>query len=58
MVLPIFSKVLKRKSPPSTLMMCEDTMKVMQKMKHHCPQDKETLSSEETEEFTLASHLA
>jgi hypothetical protein len=62
MVLPIFSKSSKKKfhfkstsSPPSILMKCEDTMKVMQNMKHHCPQDKKTHWDEETEEFTPTS---
>jgi hypothetical protein len=27
----------------------------IRKLKHHCPQGVETLSNEETEEFTLAS---
>jgi hypothetical protein len=33
----------------------EDAMKVLWKRKNHCPQDLETLSDEEIEEFTLAS---
>jgi hypothetical protein len=33
----------------------EEAMKIVQKLKHHCPQDVETLSNEETEEFTPAS---
>jgi hypothetical protein len=33
----------------------EDTMKIVLKLKHHCPQGLETLSKEETEESTLAS---
>ena len=36
-------------------MKCEDTMKVMQNMKHHCPQDNKTHWDEETEEFTPTS---
>jgi hypothetical protein len=27
----------------------EETMKIIRKLKHHCPQDLETLSDEETE---------
>jgi hypothetical protein len=30
----------------------EEAMKVIQKMKRHCPQDWETISDEETEEFS------
>jgi hypothetical protein len=30
-------------------------MKIVRKLKHHCPQGVETLSDEETEEFTPAS---
>jgi hypothetical protein len=30
-------------------------MKTIQKLKHHCPQSVETLSDEDTEEFTAAS---
>jgi hypothetical protein len=30
-------------------------MKTIQKLKRHCPQDVETLSNEETEEFTPTS---
>jgi hypothetical protein len=33
----------------------EEAMKTIQKLKHHCPQDMETLSNEETKEFTPAS---
>jgi hypothetical protein len=33
----------------------EEAMKIIWKLKHHCPQDLETLSNEETEEFTPAS---
>jgi uncharacterized HAD superfamily protein len=33
----------------------EEAMKTIQKLKCHCPQSVETLSKEETEEFTLAS---
>jgi hypothetical protein len=33
----------------------EDAMKTIQKLKRHYPQGMETLSNEETEEFTLAS---
>jgi uncharacterized HAD superfamily protein len=33
----------------------EEAMKIIQKLKRRCPQDLETLSKEETEEFTLAS---
>jgi hypothetical protein len=33
----------------------EQAMKTIQKLKHHYPQGVETLSNEETEEFTLAS---
>jgi uncharacterized HAD superfamily protein len=33
----------------------EEAMKIIQKLKHHCPQDVETFSEEETEEFTPAS---
>jgi hypothetical protein len=40
---------------PSTSMKYEDAMKVLWKRKNHCPQDLETLSDEEMEEFTLAS---
>jgi gas vesicle protein len=34
---------------------CEEAMMTIQKLKHHYPQDVETLSNEETEEFTPAS---
>jgi hypothetical protein len=30
----------------------EEAMKIIRKMKHHCPQDLETLSDEQTEEFS------
>jgi hypothetical protein len=30
-------------------------MNIVRKLKHHCPQDMETLFNEETEEFTPAS---
>jgi hypothetical protein len=33
----------------------EEAMKTIRKMKHHCPQDWETLSDEETKEFSLHS---
>jgi hypothetical protein len=33
----------------------EEAMKTILKLKHHYPQGVETLSNEETEEFTLAS---
>jgi uncharacterized HAD superfamily protein len=33
----------------------KETMKIIQKLKLHCPQGIETLSEEETEEFTPAS---
>jgi hypothetical protein len=33
----------------------EEAMKTIQKLKRHYPQDMETLSDEETEDFTLAS---
>jgi hypothetical protein len=33
----------------------EEAMKTIQKLKRHYPQGMETLSNEETEEFTLAS---
>jgi uncharacterized HAD superfamily protein len=33
----------------------EEAMKTIQKLKHHCPQGMETLSDEETKEFTPAS---
>jgi hypothetical protein len=33
----------------------EEAMKTISKLKHHYPQGVETLSNEETEEFTLAS---
>jgi hypothetical protein len=33
----------------------EEAMKNIRKMKHHCPQDWETHSDEETEEFSLHS---
>jgi hypothetical protein len=33
----------------------EESMKTIRKLKHHYPQDVETHSDEETEEFTLAS---
>jgi hypothetical protein len=33
----------------------EEAMKIIRKLKLHCPQDVETLSNEATEEFTLAS---
>jgi hypothetical protein len=33
----------------------EKAMKIVRRLKHHCPQDMETLSKEETEEFTPAS---
>jgi hypothetical protein len=33
----------------------EDAMKTIQKLKRHYPQGMETLSNEETKEFTLAS---
>jgi hypothetical protein len=32
----------------------EEAMKTIRKLKRHCPQDVETLSNEETEEFTPA----
>jgi hypothetical protein len=35
----------------------EDTMKVMQKMKHHCPEDWKTHSDEEMEESLQLHHL-
>jgi hypothetical protein len=33
----------------------EEAMKIIQKLKHHCPQGMETLSEEETEAFTPTS---
>jgi hypothetical protein len=33
----------------------DEVMKTIRKLKHHCPQDAQMLSDEETEEFTLAS---
>jgi hypothetical protein len=33
----------------------EEAMKIIQKLKRHCPQDVETFSNEETEEITPAS---
>jgi uncharacterized HAD superfamily protein len=33
----------------------EEAMKIIRKLKRHCPQDMETLSEEETEEFTPTS---
>jgi hypothetical protein len=33
---------------------CEEAMKTIRKLKRHYPQGVETLSNEETEEFTLA----
>jgi hypothetical protein len=33
----------------------EEAIKTIQKLKHHCPRGVETLSDEETEEFTPAS---
>jgi hypothetical protein len=33
----------------------EEVIKTIRKLKHHCPQDLETLSDEETEKFTPAS---
>jgi hypothetical protein len=33
----------------------EEAMKTIRKLKHHCPQEVETLSNEDTEEFTLAT---
>jgi hypothetical protein len=33
----------------------EEAMKIIQKLKRHCPQDVETLSEEETEEFIPTS---
>jgi hypothetical protein len=33
----------------------EEAMKIVQKLKCHCPQDMETLFEEETEEFTPTS---
>jgi hypothetical protein len=33
----------------------EEAMHIIQKLKRHCPQDMETHSNEETEEFTLVS---
>jgi hypothetical protein len=42
-------------SPPSTSMKYEVPIKIVRKLKHHCPTYMETLSEELTGEFNLAS---
>jgi hypothetical protein len=44
--------------PPSTLMKYEDAMKVLRKLKHHCPQDKKTHLDEEMEQSLHLHHPA